>query len=390
MSRGPTAAGVHVNIETALNAPAVAAAIRTISEAAACLDVHVVKIAADGTETRVPGHPVKKLLSGQANDWTSSFELIRSLVVDALTHDRGGLAWVGKNSEGKPVEMIRYRPGYIQVNYPDDSLRPEYRIGGLIKPISNIIHLKGAFDKSPVSLAREAIGTAISMEKHAGRLFGAGGRPSGVLTTPKPVGDEGAKKMIAGWKRAFEGPDRSGGTAVLWDGADWKAATMTSVDSQFQQLRLFALQEIARAFNMPASILGDLTRATWSNSAEMQRQFLALCLDPWLKALENALGRALFTDDERATHAIRFDRDDFTNVDLTARATAINGLISSRVLNPNEGRNWLGMGPRDGGDEYANPNTGSSQPGDASKTGPTPDVNAADKTKNQDDPDADE
>ena len=123
IASGPTAAGVTVTTETALRVPAVAAAIRTISEAAACLDVHVVKIADDGTETRVPGHLVKVLLSGQANDWTSSFELIRSLVVDALTYDRGGLARVGKNFEGKPVEIIRFRPGYIQVNFPDDSLR---------------------------------------------------------------------------------------------------------------------------------------------------------------------------------------------------------------------------------------------------------------------------
>lgn len=363
IASGPTAAGVSVTTETALRVPAVAAAIRTISEAAACLDVGVVR--RDGrTETAVPDHPVATLLRGEANDWTSGFELIRSLLVDALTYDRGGLAWVGKNAEGKPVEIIRYRPGYIQVNYPDDTLRPEYRIGGIVRPGSSIVHLRGAFDKSPVTLAREAIGVAMSMERHAGKLFGAGGRPSGVLTTPKMVGDEGAKKMIKGWKAAFDGPDRSGGTAVLWDGADWKPVTLNSVDAQFQQLRLFQLQEIARAFNIPASMLGDLTRATWSNSAEMQRQFLMLCLEPWLKALEAALARALFTDDERETHAIRFDRDDFTNVDLTARATAINSLVSSRVINPNEGRAWLGgLAPYDGGYEYANPNTGSSQPG---------------------------
>lgn len=101
-------------------------------------------------------------------------------------------------------------------------------------------------------------------------------------------------------------------------------------------------------------MIGDLTRATWSNTAEMQRQFLQLCLEPWLRALESALRRALFTKDERPRFAIRFDRDDFTNVDLTARATAISSLVSSRVINPNTAREWLDLPPYDGGEAYAN------------------------------------
>ncbi|MEO6012729.1 MAG: hypothetical protein ABIQ30_03975, partial [Devosia sp.] len=54
--------------------------------------------------------------------------------------------------------------------------------------------------------------------------------------------------------------------------------------------------------------------------------------------------------------------------DLTARATAISSLVSSRTINPNEGRSWLGLGPYAGGNAFANPNTGASQPGDPQKS----------------------
>jgi phage portal protein BeeE len=103
-------------------------------------------------------------------------------------------------------------------------------------------------------------------------------------------------------------------------------------------------------------MLGDLSRATWSNSEQKGREFLTYCLEPWLRALEGALRRALFLSDERKRFAIRFDRDDLTRADLTARATAISSLISSRTLNPNEGREWLGLAPYDGGNEFLNPN----------------------------------
>lgn len=366
----PTAAGVAVSADIALRTPAVAAAVRTISEACASLAVKVVKIAEDGTETEDTAHEASKLLKGDVNDWQSGFEFIRSIVVDALCRDQGGLARVTRSSDGRLLEIIRPRPGFITVDYPDDSLQPRYRVqGGALQQASDIIHLRGTFDKAPLTLCREAIGVAIVMERHASRLFGKGARPGGVIETPKALGNDGVKAMIAGWKAAMEGSDNAGKTGILFDGATWKQMTLSSVDAQFQQLRLFQLQEIARAFNIPASLIGDLTRATWSNSAEMQRQFLQLCLEPWLRALESALGRALFTKDERGKYAVRFDRDDFTNVDLTARATAINGLVASRVINPNTGRSWLDLPPYDGGEEYANPNTGASQPGDASKLG---------------------
>jgi len=366
----PTATGVAVSVENALSVPAVATAVRTISEAAASLKCKVVQINDDRSETEVVGHPALKLLRDEANDWTSGFEFIRSIMVDALCRDQGGLARVTHSSDGRPLEVIRYRPGYVQVDYPDDTLQPRYRINGILQDAGDIVHLKGAFDKAPLTLCREAIGVAMVMEQHAGRLFGKGARPGGVIESPKALGDEGAKRMLAAWRNAMDGAENAGKSAVLWDGATWKQMTLNSVDAQFQQLRLFQLQEIARAFNLPATLLGDLTKATWSNSAEMHRQFLQLCLEPWLQALESALRRALFNKDERKTHAVRFDRDDFTNVDLTARATAISSLRSSMVLTRNEAREWLDLARVEDGDTFENPNTGSSQPGMGHNGGP--------------------
>jgi HK97 family phage portal protein len=384
-----TTTGINVGIEAALRVPAVAAAVRTIAEAAASLKIGVVSIDAQGVETPATSHPAHALLNGEANEWTSSFELIRQLMVDALTRDPGGLAWVSWSSDGRPLEVIRYRPGIIGVEYDaDGSGRPvTYRINGRPTPTHEIIHLKGAFDKCPITMAREAIAVAIVMERHAARLFGRGAKPSGILRMMKGLGDEGSKKMLAGWKAAHEGAENAGKTAVLWDGAEWIQQQLSSVDAQFQQLRIFQLQEIGRAFNIPAVMLGELSRATWSNSAEMQRMFLLLCLEPWLKALEGALRRALFTKDDRPRFAVRIERDDFSKVDLSTLAVAINGLVSSRTINPNTAREWLGLPPREGGNEYANPNTGSSQPGAKPAA---PDVNGADKNKNEDDPDADE
>ncbi|MEF2071910.1 phage portal protein [Consotaella aegiceratis] len=368
---GASSGSLAISGPEALRIPAVANAVRVISEAAATLDLRVMEIKADGTEEEDRTHPIGVMLRGDVNSWTSGFDLIRDLTADALTRDWGGLAYVNR-IRGEIREVVRYQPAAISVTYDPWTGEPSYRIEGQIIPSTNVLHVRGPFDRSPLSLAAEAVGVAREMEKHAGNLFKRGARPSGALKTSKAPGDKGIKKMIAAWQAAHGGSENAGRTAILYDGTEWQQLSLTSVDSQFLELRKFQVIEIARAFRVPPSMLYELDRATWSNSEQMGREFLTYTLEPWLRALETALGRALFSREDRGRYRLSFDRDDLTRADLGQRATAIASLISSRVLNPNEGRDWLGMGPREGGDEYANPNTGSNQPGAAAPQGVQP------------------
>ncbi|MCE6960583.1 phage portal protein [Cereibacter sphaeroides] len=351
----PTYSGAAVTPLEALKVPAVSAAVRTISEAAATLDVKVVAIGPDGTETDVMDHPALALLRGRANDWTSGFELVRDLVIDALLTDVGALAWVNR-VDGRPVEIIHYKRGVMAVEFDQATGEPRYSLNSLPLDAADVIHVREPFGRCPVTLAREAIAAAIVMERHAARLFGRGARPSGVLKFPKGMGEESVKKARAAWRMTHEGQDAGGQTAILYDGAEFEPLTLASTDAQFLENRKFQFTEIARAFNLPAPMIGDLERATWGNAEQKAKEFLIYALEPRLKALEGALGRALLSPAERGTHAIRFDRDDISRADLATRATTISSLISSQVLNPNEGRSWLGLQPREGGEAFMNPN----------------------------------
>jgi len=338
---------------TALAIPAVAAAVLVISEAVATLDVRVMRI--DGAdEVEDLTHPAASLLRDSANDWTSGFEMIRDITSEALTRDAGGLAWVNR-VDGKPAEIIHYDAGTIGVSY-ERTGEPTYRLNGEVLNPNDIIHVRGAFTRCPLSLAASAIGVAGEMSGHASKLFANGARPSGVIEMPKNIGDEGLKRMKAGWQAAHGGGANSGQTAILWDGATFRPLTFSSVDAQFLETWKFQILEIARAFRVPPSMLFDLDRATWSNSEQMGKEFLTYCLEPWLRSLEGALRRALFTPEERKQYRIVFDRDDLTRADLGARATAYSSLIASRVLNPNEARRWEGLPAYAEGNAFTNPN----------------------------------
>lgn len=363
-----TAAGVAVGPGNALTAPAVSCAVRAISEAAATLDVKVVRREADGTETEVRDHPAATLLRDGPNDWTDGFTFLRDLTAQALIYDAGGLAWVNRVG-GRPVEIIHYQPAFLTAQ--DDGTGTgacRYALNGRDMPAADIIHLRSPFGRSPLSLARESIGLALTLDAHAARLFGNGARPSGVLSLKERVTPEAIARIRASWQLAH-GAGKSGGTAIVEGGAEYAPLTMSSVDAQFQEMRAFEILQVARAFRVPPQMLYDLARATWSNSEQMGREFLSYTLEPWLRALEGCLRRALFSPEEFPTHRVHFERDDLTRADIGDRATAYSSLIASRILNPNEARAWEGLAPYEGGEEFANPNTGSNQPGAAAPQG---------------------
>lgn len=265
------------------------------------------------------------------------------------------MVWVNRPN-GNPVEPIRYNPGVLTFERDVNTGERLYRRFGSIIPARDVIHLLPPLGQAPLTLAREAIGIAVALDNHAAQLFTRGARPSGALKFPKGMGEESVKKAREAWRRTHEGTDSGGRTAILYGGAEFEPFTLNSTDAQFLENRRFQIEEIVRAFNIPAPMFGDLTRATWSNSEQKGREFLSYTLEPWLRGLEGALRRALLSDEERADHVIRFDRDDLTRADLSTRATVINSLIASQTINPNEGRDWLGLPPREGGDAFLNPN----------------------------------
>jgi HK97 family phage portal protein len=356
-----TAAGVAVGGESALKVPAVACAVRAISEAIAQLPIITYERGPNGSKERATDHPAYALLHDDANDWQSAYDLKLQLQVDALIKGNG-YGFVNKVG-GKPREIIRLDPGTVTIQ--NDNGVPRYLLnegkrGQRPIPIDQIIHIRGLstdglVGKGAVQLASEAIGIAASQEGHAARLFGNGGRPSGVLKVKGRLNLEAIERLRYGWGQRHAG-QASGETAILEEDMDFQPLSFNSVDMQFLELRKFQIEEIARAFRVPPHMLMELGRATWSNSEEMGRLFLTFTLMPWIKQWEGAIRRAVFTKDERPTYFAEFLTDDLARADLSKRAESYQKLIAARVINPNEARAAENRPPYEGGDEFINPN----------------------------------
>lgn len=207
--------------------------------------------------------------------------------------------------------------------------------------------------------AREAIGLAILLERHASKLFANGARPAGWIGVPQDVPEEAYKSILAAWRKSNEGSDNSGKTAVLVNGSEFHSLTFNSVDAQFLELRQFAISEIARVYRIPPIFLQDYGRATWSNSAEMGQQFLTYCLMPWLRRWEAEVGLKLIEDPNAYAE---FQTDALLRSNFTTRMAGYSTAIASRILNPNEARAAENRPPYEGGDEFINPNITTAAP----------------------------
>lgn len=353
--------GATVTPRNAMRCTPVRCAVNSIAETLGTLPLIVYQRGADGARERATEHPTYAVLHDAANDWTPAAMMVEQVTRDALLFGNG-YAFINRN-DGRVVELIRIDPERIKVDPDTTTGEPIYRLtgtGARVLDRRDLIHIKapgfdGITGASPVTEAREAIGLALVMEQHGAKLFGNGARPSGILTFPNRLGDDGLRNVSTSWNAAHAGGENGGRTAIIEEGGGFTPLTFSSVDAQFQELRRFAIEEIARVFRVPPHMLYELGRATWSNAAEMGQSFLTFSLKRWIKAWEGEVLLKLYTPDERATYTAEFLVDDLLRADIAARSAAYTALIGARVLNPNECRAMENRPPYAGGDAFANP-----------------------------------
>jgi len=361
----PTNAGVVVTPRAAMACAPVHCAVQAISEAMGQLPVNVLRQSEDGSKESDTSHPAYSLLHDAANDWTSASQFREQITRDALLYPHGGLAHIIR-AEGKPVELIRIDREREAVSVTYENYEPVYKIGDQTFDRQNILHIPSPSLNGCglITEGREAIGLAITLERHAARLFGNSARPSGLLSLKESQGpglkrvttpDE-IEKIAAAWNATL-GNNKSGGTAVLPAAVEWQQVTLNSVDAQFNEMRVHAVSEIARLFRVPTSLLYQLDRVTHSNAEQLGQEFLNYCLMAWIARFEGEFLLKLFTKEERSSYSARFETDEFLRADFLALMEGLGKGVAARIFSPNEAREKLGKAPYAGGDKFENPNT---------------------------------
>jgi len=206
--------------------------------------------------------------------------------------------------------------------------------------------------RSRIDMMKENLGLAKALEEFAARFFGQGSSASGIIEFPGNLTREQAKDLVDGFEEGHRGLRRSHRPGILFGGARFTKTTVDNDSAQFLESRRFAVEEIARIFRVPPSMLGVTTPGAMSYaSVEMNGiHFVQHTLRPYISKIEDGYQKLLTNN-----AFIKFNVDALLRGDQQSRYQAFSTGIQSGFLSINDIHRIEDMTPVEGGDSYRVP-----------------------------------
>jgi HK97 family phage portal protein len=345
----------------ALQVSAFLACVRVLAESVAQLPFHLYRVNADGTKERAVDHPLYAILHDRPNGWQSSFEFRETLVAHTASWGNGYGRKVF-DTRGRLAEIWPIHPAYMEPRrLENNAILYAHREPGL--PAAEyrddqVVHVRFLSDNGymgmvPLSLSAGVLQLARSMDTYARKFWENDARPGIVMESNQPIPKEAQDSLRQNWERMHRGSANAGRTAILPNGVTIKELSGASNESaQLIEMRVFLVQEIARAMRVPCSMIGENSRSTFSNAEQEQLSFLQNTLVAWCRRVESAFERSLLSG--MPGYSIGLDVRGMLRGDSAARASYYAALAALGVLSPNDIRRLEDMPPivSAGADEY--------------------------------------
>ena len=347
-----------VSPDLAMKLSAVYACVYVLSSSVAQLPLHVKRKSGDKVDT-VKDHPAYYLLHDSPNAWQTSYKLreyAQSSVLlygNAYIHivrDKNGEVVSLESLEPWKVQLLKNGSRYVYAYYGDDktmSMSPD-----------DVLHIKSLgpsikTGKSVIQTHAETIGLGLDARKFASGFFGGNARPAGILSVKTPLNSNAWENFKKMWQTAQEKlRSEENKTILLPAELDYKALTVSPVDTELLSMMKLNRSEIAGIFNVPAHMINDLEKATFSNISEQTIQFIRFSVMPWVVNWEQELNRKIFTEAERkAGYFVKFNLAGIMRGTAGERATFYHAAITDGWMSRNEARQLEDMNPVDGLDE---------------------------------------
>jgi len=362
----PSSSGAHVTQKSALGVPAVYACVRLFADMLGRLPLELYRKTPRG-EVLAAEHPSHAAINWPG-DWHTAFEMRHLVMMNVGLSGNGYLRAHRARAGGAVAELEWLPPGTVTAQKLPENRFITYRVEreNAVFTRADIVHIRalstdGVRGLSPITLLREAIGTSISQREQAARMLKNGEKFSGVLELPKGLRPQQLELIRKEWEKFHATSDNVGRVPMLGEGVTFKQVSgMSAADAEFLESRRFELQEIARAYGIPAFLIGDTTANTsWgSGIAEQNLGFLDYALEPWLVNFEQALNYTLLTRSEHAAgYHFKFDREELERGRLPAASAFVTAMRNAGIFSPNEARDWLGypLSDAEGMDNYQMP-----------------------------------
>ena len=349
------AAGVTVNVDTAMGVPAIWAAVNFIGGTLAGLPLHVYRKTDAGRERVTDGFGAT--INTAVNDEMSSFEWRKYMFEQVLTGGRS-ITYIERDEGGNVRNLHPIDPNGVLVErkvtsqgVPAKSYRYNQRIFKArdIIDLTFMVKANQLDPRGPIATNKDAIGMAIAASQYGAKAFQSGGIPPAVLQGPFQSGAAASRASedvaAATAKLAKEGRP----IMALPLGHELKSVGFSPEQMQLIELQRFSIEQIARIYSLPPIFLQDLTRPTFTNSEQQDLHFVKHTLKRWIEQAEQEMNLKLFG--RGSDQYVEFNVDGLLRGDFKTRMEAHATSIQNGIRTPNEVRDLENMSARDEGND---------------------------------------
>ena len=339
--------GTRVNSDTAFQVNAIFAAISLISDTIATLPVDSF-IASDGVRRPFRPRPTWVLKP----DVDTTKEAFYGACIVSLLLEGNAFVRVFSNRQGEIVNMTVLSPLDVEIKRNGVG-RVMYSVKGEERMLSSeeIVFIPDVVKPgsirgiSRVEALKENFGLAIALENYAAVFFGKGTQTNGIIEFPEMLTAEEAKGLAEGFDARHRGWSKAHRTGVLSGGARYVPTTVENDKAQFIDSRRMAVEDIARAFNIPPHLLGLPGTNTYASVEQNNLAFVTHTLRPIVQKLESAFGQLMARYPGGETAFIRFNLDGLLRADAESRHASYSTGLQAGYYTINDVRRFEDLRP---------------------------------------------
>lgn len=354
---GTSNSGKVVSVDKAIQLSAVWACVRLLSETISTLPLKIYERQADGSRLPALNHPLYKILCRSPNKEMTPSRFMLFVVASVVLR---GNAFVEKRMiNGRIVALWPLLPQNMVVQRIENgSLQYTYAENGGTRniPENNLMHIRGfgldgVTGMMPVGNGADVIGSAISLEEAAGKIFDQGLQSSGFIQSKEDLTKDQRQRLRDNLQN-FMGSKNAGKVMVLEGSLTYQGITMNPEAAQMLQSRGHSVEEICRWFRVPPFMVGHADKqSSWASSVEgMNLQFLTNTLRPILVNIEQEIERCLLVNDDQFFAS--FSVEGLLRADSASRIAFYAAAIRDGWMNRNDVRQKENLPPIPGGEKF--------------------------------------
>jgi HK97 family phage portal protein len=345
-------AGTVVNPETVFKVNAIFSAVSLISDTISTLPVDSY-IRRDGARFAFRPRPAWV----QQPDIDTTKEAFYGSLIVSLLLDGNGFVRVFRDGAGRVINMTVLNPARVEIR-KNKVGEVVYVYEGEGKPLNKneMIHIPDVVRPgeirgiSRVTALKDNFGLALALESYAARFFGQGATTQGLIEFPGNLTPEQAKQLVDGFDARHRGFRKAHKTGVLSGGAKYVNTSVENDKAQFIDSRRMAVEDVARAFNIPPHLLGLPGTNTYSSVEQNNIAFVTHTLRPIVQKLESAFTPLMVNEPGGSTAFIKFTLDGLLRGDANSRFSAYSVGLQAGYLTINDIRRLEDLPPVDGGE----------------------------------------